>query len=292
MTSMVRARFRQKGHEELRAGSPQRDYVKRWRRLLCIASYLDVGSNSRRAALITILLFSLLCPLPVEWAKAQQAAAPVLRSDEPGLSEQMIMIQLRHTKLWFAGKLGNWKLAAYQLDLLAKVLNDAAKRIPAGSSAEDTAKQIISLRSAIDVRNLSAFIDSYSELTNTCNACHRATGRDFISVQIPAASPFTDQDFADQVAEGRALVRTMCGVCHAVPDKPNVPLALRFSAPSFVELVRRPSSTESALRRLLTSEHRRVGPDLTMPNPRLNNNQIDALVAYFEALKLDQKKSP
>lgn len=245
-----------------------------------------------RAALIMILLFPLLSALPMERARAQQPAAAVLRSGEPGLPEQMIMIQLRHTKLWFAGKLGNWRLAAYQLDLLARDLDDAAKGLPAGLSVEDTTRQIISVRSAIDAKNVPAFTESYSGLTNTCNACHRAAGRGFISVQVPAVSPFTDQDFADQVAEGRALAHTVCGVCHAVPDKPNVPLSLSFSAPSFVELARRPSFSESALRRLLTSEHRRVGPDQTMPNPRLNNNQIDSIVAYFEALKLDQKQNP
>ena len=131
-----------------------------------------------------------------------------------------------------------------------------------------------------------------SELTNACNACHRAAGRGFINAQVPAISPFTDQDFADQVAEGRKLAYTVCGVCHVVPDKPNAPLAMSFSAPSFVDLARRPSFTEATLRQLLGSEHRRVGPAQAMPNPRLNDNQINDIVAYFEALKAEQKKSP
>ena len=67
---------------------------------------------------------------------------------------------------------------------------------------------------------------------------------------------------------------------------------MSFSAPSFVELARRPSFTEAILRQLLTSEHRRVGPAQAMPNPRLNDSQIDDIVAYFEALKAEQKKSP
>jgi mono/diheme cytochrome c family protein len=239
-----------------------------------------------RGAFIAILL-----PLfMLEPAWAQQPAPPAVGPDVPDLSAQMTATQFRHIKLWFAGKLGNWKLAAYELDQLASSLDDAARRTPAGAALEDTAKQITSLRNAIESRDLSAFTKAYSELTNACNACHRAAGRGFISVQVPAVSPFTDQDFADQLAEGRKLAFTICGVCHVVPDKPNAPLALRFSAPSFVDLARRPSFNEATLRQLLGSEHRRVGPAQAMPNPRLNDNQIDGIVAYFEALKAEQNK--
>ena len=242
-----------------------------------------------RAPVIAILLPLMLPLLVPEPIRAQQPAETTVRSDAPS-SEQMTASQFRHIKLWFAGKLGNWKLASYELDQLASSLEEAARRIPAGAAAPGTAAQIASLRTAIEGKDSSAFIKAYSELTNGCNACHRAVGRGFISVQVPAASPFTDQDFADQVAEGRKLAYNICGVCHVVPDKPNAPLGLSFSAPSFVDLAGRPSFTEATLRQLLGSEHRRVGPAQAMPNPRLNDNQIDEIVAYFAALKAEQKK--
>ena len=238
-----------------------------------------------RAPFIAILLPVLLA-LP-EAARAQQPT--VERSDAP-LAEQMTATQFRHIKLWFAGKLGNWKLAAYELDQLAYSLDEAAKRTPAAAAAGDGAAQVAALRGAIDGKDLPAFTKAYSELTNACNACHRAAGRGFISVQMPAVSPFTDQDFVDQVAEGRKLATTICGVCHVVPGKPNAPLALGFSAPSFADLARRKSFNEATLRQLLGSEHRRVGPAQAMPNPRLNDNQIDDIVAYFDALKAEQQK--
>jgi cytochrome c553 len=235
-----------------------------------------------RAFFIAILL--LLFMLRPAWAQQPAAGG----GDVPDLSTQMTATQFRHIKLWFAGKLGNWKLAAYELDQLASVLDEAARRTPGG--AGNTAAQVTSLRNAVESKDLSAFNKAYSELTNSCNACHRAAGRGFISVQVPAVSPFTDQDFADQLTEGRKLAYNVCGVCHVVPDKPNAPLGMSFSAPSFVELARRPSFTEATLRQLLGSEHRRVGPGQAMPNPRLNDNQIDDIVAYFEALKAEQKK--
>jgi len=242
-----------------------------------------------RAPFIAILLPLLL---PLAWpdaAQAQQPAETAARADA-SLSAQMTATQFRHIKLWFAGKLGNWKLAAYELDQLASGLDEAARRMPAGTAPDDTARQVTALRAAIDSKDSSAFTRTYSELTNGCNACHRAAGRGFVTVQVPAASPFTDQDFADQLTEGRKLAYNVCGVCHVVPDKPNAPLGMSFSAPSFVELARRPSFTEATLRQLLGSEHRRVGPGQAMPNPRLNDNQIDDIVAYFEALKAEQKK--
>jgi cytochrome c553 len=224
-----------------------------------------------------------------EPAQAQQPVETAAGSDA-SLSAQMSVAQSRHVKLWFAGKFGNWKLAAYELAQLALSLDDAARRMPAGAAADDTARQVTSLRNAIDGKDPAAFTKAYSELTNACNACHRAAGRGFISMQVPVASPFTDQDFVDQVSEGRKLAYTICGVCHVVPDRPNAPLGMSFQAPSFVELARRPSFTEATLRQLLGSEHRRVGPAQAMPNPRLNDNQIDDIVAYFEALKAEQKK--
>jgi cytochrome c553 len=236
-------------------------------------------------ALFIAISFLLLTLRP---AWAQQPAAG--GGDAPDLSVQMTATQFRHIKLWFAGKLGNWKLAAYELDQLASGLDEAARRTPAGAAADNTAAQVASLRSAVESKDLPAFNKAYSELTNSCNACHRAAGRGFISVQVPAVSPFTDQDFADQAAEGRRLAFSVCGVCHVVPDKPNTPLGMRFAAPSFVDLARRPSFNEASLRQLLGSEHRRLGPAEAMPNPRLNDNQIDDIVAYFDVLKAEQNK--
>ncbi len=38
--------------------------------------------------------------------------------------------QLRHAKLWFAGKNRNWALAAYEVDEIKEGLGDAAKLHP------------------------------------------------------------------------------------------------------------------------------------------------------------------
>lgn len=248
--------------------------------------------NRLRAVTATILGLLLLTP-----AHAQPAT-------DTNLSELMLTTQFRHIKLWFAGKLGNWRLAGYELDQMQSGLDQAAKRFPAGATPDAFAAQIAALRNAIDAKNVAGFTRAYTELTNGCNACHRAAGRDFISVQVPPVSPFTDQVFPDQVAEGRNLAHVICGTCHLVPDSaaaaptaspspslsaPNRP-APRFPAPSFAALAARPSFTETSLRQLLASNHRWIGADQAMPNPRLSESQIEEMVAYFEALKAQQKR--
>ena len=107
-------------------------------------------------------------------------------------------------------------------------------------------------------------------------------------VQVPVNSPFSDQVFVDQVAEGRALAHAVCAECHIVsPDSKELP-AFRVATPSFPDIVRRPSFSDEGLRQYLSSGHRNLGPNQHMPNPRLNEYQIEEIVAYFEMLKASQ----
>ena len=234
-----------------------------------------------------LVAISVLGPLLLASARAEPPTDTALIPNQSQLSTAMETIQFVHIKLWFAGKLGNWRLAAYELNQIVPLLEQAATR---SSANEELVAHLAALRNAVEAKDAAGFIKSYTELTNDCNACHQSAGRDFINVQIPASSPFVDQDFADRTAEGHRLVHAICGVCHVVPGKPNVPLGLRFSAPSFAELVRRPSFTEASLRQLLASDHRRVGPDQAMPNPRLSDDQIEEIVAYFRDLKAQEER--
>jgi hypothetical protein len=62
----------------------------------------------------------------VMFAGAQPAKEPY----EPGLGQFMTATQLRHAKLWFAGKQNNWDLAAYEIDEIKEGLEDAARLHP------------------------------------------------------------------------------------------------------------------------------------------------------------------
>ena len=206
------------------------------------------------------------------------------------LSDLMIRLQLQHAKLWFAGKLRNWGLADYELQQIDANLAATGKLQPAPSQANRAKQQLDSVRQAIDSRDLPGFMTSYAAMTNECNTCHRSSGYASIAIQIPLTLPVPNQLFVDQVTEGRSLARSSCGTCHVIGDGVREAPALRPSAPGFLEIVNRPSFSADELRRFLASSHRRLGPDQSMPNPRLSEYQIEAIVAYLDTLRVGRSR--
>ena len=57
-----------------------------------------------------------------------------------------------------------------------------------------TADPIEALGAAIEAKD-GRFAKGFNELTAACNACHEGIGRGFIVIQVPTASPFSDQSF-------------------------------------------------------------------------------------------------
>jgi hypothetical protein len=128
---------------------------------------------------------------------------PTKQPYEPGLGEFMTATQLRHAKLWFAGKAGNWALAAYEIDEIKEGLEDAAKLYPTHDEAPvaQMIKTILDpkierLEKAIEGKNGAQFIAAFDDLTKGCNACHAAAGKPFIRIQRPSEPPLSNQNFA------------------------------------------------------------------------------------------------
>lgn len=119
-------------------------------------------------------------------------------SYSPGLGEFMVSIQLHHSKLWFAGKSGNWELANFELGEIQESLDDInhynrdrpeIRNLPMIYSPLD------SLKSAVTNKDPGAFSRGYVFLTNTCNNCHQVTNHAFNKIKIPDTPPVTDQVF-------------------------------------------------------------------------------------------------
>jgi hypothetical protein len=130
------------------------------------------------------------------------AAQPAKDSYQPGLGEFMMATQLRHAKLWFAGKSNNWPLAAYEVDEIKEGLEDAAKYHANndGVPVAELIKAIIDprleqLEKAIEGKSSTQFAAAFDELTNGCNSCHAKAGKPFIRVQRPTAPPVSNQNF-------------------------------------------------------------------------------------------------
>ena len=137
----------------------------------------------------------------VMFAAAQAAKEPY----QPGLGEFMTATQLRHAKLWFAGKQNNWDLAAYEIDEIKEGLEDAARLFPTfdGIPVAEMIKTIIDprieeLEKAVRAKSSAKFSVAFDELTSGCNSCHAGANKPFIRIQRPTESPLTNQNFAPE----------------------------------------------------------------------------------------------
>jgi mono/diheme cytochrome c family protein len=115
----------------------------------------------------------------------------------PQLGDIMNAVQVRHIKLYLAGKAGNWDLAAFESRQLMGNLRDAAV-LYAGlpvSNVTTLAEKLRAVDSAVGAKDSRKFAEAYGELTGGCNACHQSLGRPFIVIKQPSDQPFGDQQF-------------------------------------------------------------------------------------------------
>ena len=100
------------------------------------------------------------------------------------------------------GRVTNWPLAAYELDLIQQSFDAAARFYPVFKGVpvaelvkQESAPPIADLRRAIDAKSSDGSAKAFVRLTEACNGCHRAAGVGFIVIRTPAASPFSNQLF-------------------------------------------------------------------------------------------------
>ena len=119
-------------------------------------------------------------------------------SYKPGFGEFMTNIQIHHAKLWFAGTNKNWRLAQFEIQEIRESMEDIQKY---QSEREETKTLPIifapldSVQAAVSDSSLNKFKQSFTNLTNTCNACHQAVNNEFNKIKIPNSPPFSNQDF-------------------------------------------------------------------------------------------------
>jgi len=156
-----------------------------------------------RSKPITLLLASLMLAAAIAPAGAQQPptqplAGDAARASNPRLADLMEAAQLRHIKLWFAGKAANWKLAGYQTRQIKARLQEAASLYQSLTVNDVTtmAKPLDAVAAAIAAEDSKAFVKAYGELTAGCNSCHESVKLGFIVLQTPTVNPISDQNFA------------------------------------------------------------------------------------------------
>ena len=145
------------------------------------------------------------CPLVVIAILAGACGRLAPRGYVPELGELMILQQVRHTKLWFAGEAGNWPLAEYEIEELDEGFNAVVTYHPTHQESPVAPRDAIprmiteplaSLREAVNRQDVTLFAERYDALTTACNNCHRATNVGFNRVRRPETNPYADQDFS------------------------------------------------------------------------------------------------
>jgi hypothetical protein len=136
-----------------------------------------------------------------EVAELKRQLQELQRLAVPELGQQMLELQIRHARLWFAGTGGDWTLAAFQLAELREALNAIVEANPDHETIQPERladvlptmmkPSIASLQTAIDKRDAQQFAQAYDQLTQACNACHASHSFDFNQFQRPV-TPFLD----------------------------------------------------------------------------------------------------
>ncbi len=130
-------------------------------------------------------------------AKAQDGQ-PGAEAGGPGLSEIMVLQQMRHIKLWFAGRAGNWPLADYEIGELKEGFGDMTKLLGGEIVAQHVGAPIAAIEKSIDAKDRAAFTAAFDKLSAGCNACHHTLDHAFIAIQRPTSLPYSNQSFSPQ----------------------------------------------------------------------------------------------
>ncbi len=123
----------------------------------------------------------------------------------PGLDDLMTMlVQIRHTKLYYAGSAKNWELAASEARELRNSFDRITKTIPlylgndvAQSMGVFGTPHLDKIDKAVADADPVAFTKAYKDLTEGCTQCHAYMEHPFLVMKVPAGpnTIFPDQVF-------------------------------------------------------------------------------------------------
>jgi len=129
-------------------------------------------------------------------AKAQEKPESASEPAQPSISDIMAHQQERHTKLWFAGRRGNWPLADYEIDALNGGFADVDGLLGGSTVNDAVGAPLAALQKAVEAKDRAAFMRAFDKLTAGCNSCHHTLDHAFIVIRRPTVLPYSDQSFA------------------------------------------------------------------------------------------------
>jgi len=130
-------------------------------------------------------------------ALKKELAALKKSAYHPELGEQMLGLQIRHARLWFAGEAQNWMLAAFELQEIKEAFDAVVEQNPDHATFQPqrladvlpamTKAPVLALRDAIDRGSKAEFEKTFDSLSAACTGCHKAAGNDFLVIERPKA---------------------------------------------------------------------------------------------------------
>jgi hypothetical protein len=130
---------------------------------------------------------------------ALRAEVERLKGIVPDQSHAMSDVAYHYSSLWFAGQTKNWPLAQFYLDETRSHLKWAVRIIPIRKDPAGREVDLNSIRESVDgtllaginkaigSKDVTAFTNAYRLALEGCYSCHKASGKPFLSPQIPTA---------------------------------------------------------------------------------------------------------
>jgi hypothetical protein len=156
---------------------------------VAVTTFTVAAQSSPHAASQDAALVSEVATLKAQVAQLQQ------QHPAPELGQQMLELQIRHDRLWWAGQSGNWTLAYYMVGELGEAMRgiehtngDAAELQPEKLSELMPSMMnpaIKGVQEALARQDKAAFARAYDKLSVSCTACHAVAGNTFLIIQRP-----------------------------------------------------------------------------------------------------------
>jgi hypothetical protein len=162
-------------------------------------------TTMKHCAALAILCVTASSPLLGQEQKPENSQERQQERYVPRFNTLMMVTQLGHFKLWYAGAVQNWALANYELAQIRANMVDASKLYPNNSKSDmsEMKPPADDLDEAIKAKDSAKFAKAYSKLTAACNSCHEATGFGFIKIRDPRLSPIETSPFSDESFNGK-----------------------------------------------------------------------------------------
>lgn len=132
-----------------------------------------------------------------------EADVAALKDARPSQSHAMMDVGYQFANLWFAAEKKNWPLARFYFNETRSHIRwtirlRPIRKHPDGSPVDLKAiydaiesSSMETLKQAIEAKDSTTFVSAYKLMMESCYACHKANGFDYLRPQMPTQPPQT-----------------------------------------------------------------------------------------------------